>query len=525
MPDGLSAFAQKLGQWFANPVQFVEEALQVKTVSTQQRDALTQWGRLLVVKDKQFNKKSLSTDEHELALKIGMSIHSGHGTGKDATAAWIILHFLICTLYPKVICTAPTDAQLRSILWSEIHKWLRQSLLQDWIIHQAEKVFLKEVGSKEWFAIPRTVSTNSSEEEQAETIAGFNAPFKLIVVDEASGVPDAVFRPLEGGLGGRVNVVLMIGNCTRSHGFFYDSHYRSPKDVRSQTDGGFDVGEGAVVKQAVTTHRGEWICLRWDAEESENVNQAHVQRMLLKYGRESNAFRVRVAGLPPTAAPDALVPWDLLLAAVERDLDYTVDEPLAMGIDVARFGNDSSVLTCCRGMVTTHIAEFVKQDGVQIAEQALAVIREQVDTTNTTFGVGVDIIGVGSSVYDQLNRYGNVSMLFPINVCETAAQDTRFGCLRDEILWSVREEFQQGLVKIPNRPELMNECNTIRWTIVPATGKIKVESKKDMKARGLASPNFLDSYALARYVRRLVERPLTQRYRRRERRRETWVTG
>lgn len=524
MADGLSAFAQKLGQWFANPIQFVEEALQVKTVSSQQREALIQWGRLLAAKDKQFNKRPLSTEEHELVLKIGMSIHSGHGTGKDATAAWIILHFLICTLYPKVICTAPTDAQLRSILWSEIHKWLRQSLLQDWIIHQAEKVFLKEVGSKEWFAIPRTVSTNSSEEEQAETIAGFNAPFKLIVVDEASGVPNAVFRPLEGGLGGRVNVVLMIGNCTRSNGFFYDSHYRSPRDVSSNVLGGFDVGEGAVVKQSVTTHRGEWICLRWNAEESENVNQAHVQRMLLKYGRESNAFRVRVAGLPPTAAPDALVPWDWLLAATERDLDFEADTPLAMGIDVGRYGDDSSVLTSCRGMITTNIIEYTKQNGVQVAEWALAAIREQIDVTGVTYGVGVDIIGVGASVYDQLERFGGIPMLYPVNVAEAPAEDTRFERLRDEILWRVREEFQIGIVQIPNRPELMNECNAIKWTILPS-GKIKVESKKDMKKRGVSSPNFLDSYALARHVRRLVERPLTRRYSKRARGHETWATG
>ena len=61
MADGLSAFSQKLGQWFANPVQFVEEALQVKTVSSQQRDALEQWGRLLTAKDKQFKKQPLST--------------------------------------------------------------------------------------------------------------------------------------------------------------------------------------------------------------------------------------------------------------------------------------------------------------------------------------------------------------------------------------------------------------------------------------------------------------------------------
>ena len=520
---GLSVFGRKLAQWFAKPVQFVEEALQVPKLTTQQREALEVWGRFLVAKVHQAEGKALTSDEQELVQKIGMSVHSGHTTGKDALAAWLILHFLITTYFPKIICTAPTDAQLRSILWSEIHKWLRQSLLNDLVIHQAEKVFLKEVGSKEWFAIPRTVTTNSTEEEQAETIAGFNAPFKLIVVDEASGVPDAVFRPLEGGLGGKVNVVLMIGNCTRSHGFFFSSHYGSPRDTKTSDVGAFDIGEGTVVKQAVTTHRDEWITQRWNAEESENVNQAHVQRMLRKYGRESNAYRVRVLGLPPTAAPDALVPWDWLLAAADRDIDYTADDPLALGIDVARYGDDSTVITACRGMVTTSIDEYTNLSGTQVADWAQTKIHEQHDEVDVPYGVGVDIIGVGASVYDQLERYGGIPMLYPVNVSESPANDVRFDRLRDEILWKVREEFQQGIVRIPNCAEVMNECNTIKWVVLPS-GKIKVESKKDMKKRGLSSPNFLDSYAIARHVRRLIDRPLVQRHRRRETR-ATAYTG
>jgi hypothetical protein len=523
MAESVTAFGRKLAQWFANPVQFVEEALQVKSLTSQQREALEDWGRLLLAKDRQFRKVPLSTAEAEMAGKIGMSIHSGHTTGKDALASWIILHFMVCTLYPKILCTAPTDAQLRSILWSELHKWLRQSLLNDIIVHQAEKLFLKEVGSKEWFAIPRTVTTNSSEEEQAETLAGFNAPYKLIVVDEASGVADAVMRPLEGGLGGRINVVLMIGNCTRPHGFFYASHYGSPREVKEDSAGGFDIGEGTIVKAAVTTHRGEWICKRWNAEESENVNQAHVQRMLRKYGADSNAYRVRVLGLPPTAAPDALVPWDWLLAAESRDLDYTADDPLAIGIDVARYGDDSTVITTCRGMVTTDIREYQHLSGIQVAEWASSVLADQKDAVDVPHGVGVDIIGVGASVYDHLERYGNIQLLYPINVSESPANDVRFDKLRDEILWRVREEFQQGIVKIPNRPELMNECNTIKWAIQPS-GKIKIESKKDMKKRGLSSPNFLDSYALARHVRRMLDRPFNTRHHKRHRR-GTWATG
>jgi hypothetical protein len=126
-------------------------------------------------------------------------------------------------------------------------------------------------------------------------------------------------------------------------------------------------------------------------------------------------------------------------------------------------------------------------------------------------------------VYDYLERFGSIQRLYPVNVAETPSQDTRFVRLRDEILWQVREEFQSGVVKIPNHPDLIDEANTIRWKILP-NGKIEVERKADMKKRGLGSPNFLDSYAIARYVRRLIDGP--QRWRKRRKRPAgTWATG
>jgi len=494
----MSQLADKIKEWLTRPDLFVKEALDV-TPTKQQEEALKEWGTLIRVKLKRAEGAVISGFEQPYVSKIGISIHSGHTTGKDAFAAWCILHFLICTLYPKIICTAPTDSQLRAILWSEINKWLRRSKIKDFITAQAEKIYFTEAGGKEWFAIPRTVSTNSSEDEQAETIAGFNAPFKLIVVDEASGVADAVFRPLEGGLGGKLNLVLMIGNVTKNHGFFYNSHYgtaRSSNDTNS-----FEV-TNAVAQ--VYTHPGEWICKRWNAEESENVNRDHVARMERKYGRDSNAFRIRVLGLPPNATPDALVPWDWLLAAVDREIDAAPDDPLAIGVDVARFGDDLSVIVAGHGPVIEEVHEYTKLDGVDIAAWTEYHVHE-LHKENETYGVGIDIIGVGSSVYDQLNRFTAIERLYAVNVAETASDESRFSSLRDEILWNVREEFEHGLVKIPHHTELMHEANAVKYEVLP-NGKIKVESKKQMKARGMASPNYLDAYAIQRWVQKQLTR-------------------
>jgi hypothetical protein len=428
-----------------------------------------------------------------------MSIHSGHGTGKDAFASWVILHYLITALYPKVICTAPTDSQLRSILWSEIHKWMRGSIIKEALVYQAEKIYLRDAGGKEWFAIPRTISTNQTEDDQAETLAGFHEDYLLYIIDEASGVPDAVRKPLEGSLTGRCNVVLEIGNPTKSSGAFFDTHNK---------------------------YRSEWIPLRWNAEESEIVGVDQINRMREKYGIESNAYRVRVLGLPPTASPDSLVPWDWLVAASERDLESAIDDPLAVGVDVARFGDDSSVITACRGMVTADIREYKKLGGVEVAEWTQNVIAEHA-TDEAVYGVGIDIIGVGASVFDHLNRFSTIQYLYPVNVAETPAiNPDRFERLRDEILWRVRDEFQAGIVKIPAHSDLMHECNEIKWAVQPS-GKIKIESKKELKKRGQASPNFLDSYAIARYVRTMLS-SIPSSFRKCRSHRQTgstWATG
>jgi len=110
----------KLQLWRESPLTFVTEAIGA-TPSTQQVEAL-----------QAFPKTKRTT------------IRSGHGTGKDATAAWLTLWFMTTRPYPKVVCTAPTARQLADILWSEISKWLRKSILASEFVLQKDKMFHKD---------------------------------------------------------------------------------------------------------------------------------------------------------------------------------------------------------------------------------------------------------------------------------------------------------------------------------------------------------------------------------------------
>jgi len=242
---------------------------------------------------------------------------SGKGTGKDAFTSWIIKWFLCCFPFCKIPCTANTGKQLKHVLWAEIRKWLRGSNVEDWLVLQSEKVFFKEQGGKEWFAVALTANVKGTKEEQAETLAGYHEENLMVVIDEASGLPDPVFKPLEDTLTWPVNFVLMIFNPTRRTGYAKDSQYKNRK---------------------------EWICLHWDAEESEIVTRESIEAKERRYGRGSNMFRMTVTGLPPHSDPDTLIPPEWVELAVDRDIGDVSEEPLFLGVDVGAGGDPSIIL-------------------------------------------------------------------------------------------------------------------------------------------------------------------------------------
>ena len=483
----------KLRDWLFHPDKFVREALRVEKISQQQFDGLEHYRRILTAKLKRANSQPMTAQEEDDANKIGLSIMSGHGTGKDAFASWVILHFLTTRPFCKIPCTAPVGPQLKTVLWSEIHKWLRQSILSDYIVWQAEKVYFKEAQGREWFCIPRTINPKAGAEEQAETIAGFHEDNLLFVIDEASGVPDPVYRPIEGGLTGKVNFVLIIFNPTQNHGYALETQ---------------------------TKHRRDWLCLQWNAEESDLVDAAQLERMARKYGKDSNAYRVRVLGMPPLATPDTLIPWEWVMAAVNREIEVGVHDPTVLGIDVARqLGGDESVILRSQGMVVPGLETYNGVNTQELAYWALKEIQEREAAC-----AAIDVIGWGAGTYDVLKDMAPCPIL-PVNVAETPENADLFSRKRDELWWHIRERFQDGTIKIPHDDILIGELSTIRYNFSrTAKEKIKIESKQELRDRGLDSPNRADALLLAEVARRYVVPSYRQQTRNwRQERPAAWV--
>ena len=436
---------QKFRVWRNNPLAFVEDCIQV-TPSKQQKELLLGFAA---------NKRT--------------TIRSGHGTGKDASASWIIIWFLVTRLNAKVICTAPTARQLSDILWSEISKWLRQSSVADEFVIQKDKIYCKH-NPKEWWARAVSVSARSSKDEQAETLAGFHGDHMLIVCDEASGIPDPVYIPLEGAMTQEDNKCLMIGNMTKTKGYFYDTHFHSE------------------ISKA-------WFKLHWDSRESENVTEDMINYFTMKYGEDSSIFAVRVAGNPPHADSDKLIPLDWAMQCIGNKVIVEPDDPLYLGVDVARYGSDDSVILPRQGFRILPWSVYHHLNTISLGGE----IHKRGFELGAS-GVAIDEIGVGAGVTDWLYKHNQIAT-FGINVANSSSDIKKYNKLRDELWCRVKDNCMKGRYEFPEGEmgdELCNELASVGYDF-NAHGGIVVDSKKFLKAKGIESPNTADALCLTEY--------------------------
>lgn len=446
------AVIDKLKEWKNSPLQFVKECIGA-IPTTQQIEFLQS-----LVKEKR------------------ITIRSGHGTGKDASVSWAILWFATTRPYAKVACTAPTNRQLRDILISEISKWLRQSTIADEFTVLKDVIYHKEA-PKEWWIRFISPSVRATKEEQAETLAGLHGDHLLIVVDEASGVPDPTFIPLEGAMTQPDNKVILIGNMTRNSGYFYDSHFHA-------------------------SISNDWKKFHWDSRKSSNVDKSMPEYFARKYGIDSNIYRIRVEGNPPLQDDTTLIPLWAAQQCIGNEFEVAEDEPLYLGVDVARYGDDASIILPRRGLKIFPWETFNKLNTIDLGGFIIQTYQELESN-----GCAIDVIGVGAGVADWLQKH-NMKNLYMVNVANSSSNIEKYDRLRDELWCKVRDNCLLGIYSFPDTKvngeqetlgnKLANELASVRYSF-NKHGGIKVEAKKDMKQRGIDSPNIADALCLTEY--------------------------
>lgn len=393
--------------------------------------------------------------------------------GKTTLNAWLILWFLLTRNDCKVPVAANSQDQLRDTIWPEIAKWHRllPDELQGMIEVQAERV-VNSKNPEGCFAVART-----ARKENPEALQGFHAKHLLFLVDEASGVDDIIFEVGMGALSTEGAKVVLAGNPTRASGFFYDTHH---------------------------SLRARWKTMRVNSEDVPRA-RGHIEDIIAKYGKGSNAYRVRVLGEFPTADDEAVIPLDLVIAATTREV-VKLDYYPVWGLDVARFGDDRTALAKRRA---NELLEPIKWWHGQDLMQTVGRLQHEYETCHPDLKpkeILIDAIGLGAGVLDRGREIG--LPVRGVNVGEAAAIKENYARLRDELWFRGREWFEARDCRIPKDDALIAELTGPLYTFTSA-GKIVVESKDEMKKRGLRSPDLADAFLLtfAAGMQRKVTRP------------------
>jgi hypothetical protein len=395
-----------------------------------------------------------------------ISIRSCHGPGKTAVAAWCAAHQLL-TRYPqKTACTAPTGGQLYDALFAEIKKWLKRAppALTDLFDMKAERIELK-AAIEESFLTARTARP-----EKPEALQGIHSDWVLLIVDEASGVPEQIFEAAAGSMSGKNATTLLLSNPVRTSGLFFDTHHRL---------------------------KHEWMTMHVSHKDSERVSEAFVKEIASRYGENSNAFRIRCLGEFPRSDQDTVIPFELVESAMKRDVRPVMTAPMVWGVDVARFGDDRTALCKRRGNTVVEPPQSWRNlDTMQVCGR----IKHEYDTAGSDRPVEilVDVIGLGAGVADRLREMGLPAR--GINVSELPALGGNYLNLRADLWWRAREWFAKRDCLLPDdsteEEPLSAELVGVRYKVRDSSGKVQVEGKAEMKKRGLASPNLADAFIL-----------------------------
>lgn len=384
-----------------------------------------------------------------------VSITSGHGTGKSTLFAWIIYWAVCCFYDVKVAVTAPTSHQLMDILWAEVAKW-RNSMLEPWkseICIKADKVTLNgSIG----FAVART-----SRRENPEALQGFHAKHMIFLIDEASGIPEAVFEAAQGSLSTVGSRVLMAANPTRLSGYFYNSHHKD---------------------------RDLWTRFKFSCLDSPNVDPSYPGKIAAAYGEDSDMYRVRVLGDFPHSSVLQFMPDDIVKAAMGKHLAENMYSfaPVIIGVDVAMFGGDRSVIFKRQGLY----ADIIFQTRGITPESLAAQAAQYYDQFNADALI-IDSTGIGEAVMSSLRLMNRTPIAF-----YAAGKSLLDNChnRRTEVWHKMRDWLRDGGA-IPNDEDLRDDLVGPEYQYT-SSNKYQLERKQDMKKRGLASPDLADALAL-----------------------------
>jgi hypothetical protein len=396
------------------------------------------------------------------------SISSGRGIGKSALVSWLVIWMESTRIGSTTIVSANSESQLRSITWAEITKWLAMSINSHWFEVSATRVmpakWLTELverdlkkGTRYWGVEGRLWSA-----ENPDAYAGVhNFDGVLVIFDEASGIDDSIWAVTAGFFTENTpnRFWMAFSNPRRNTGYFYET-FNSKRDF--------------------------WKTRVVDARTVEGTDKAVYQRIIDEYGPDSSQAHVEVYGMFPNAGDDQFIGANLVDDAMARKKYQDASAPIIIGVDPARFGADATVIAVRQGRDIVKIMRHRGDDTMTVVGHVIEAIEEYKPAL-----VVIDEGGLGAGIVDRLKeqRY----KVKGVNFGNKSSQPVMYGNKRAEMWGKMREWLKSAA--IPNDRFLKTDL--ISPMMKPdSRGTIFLESKKDMKSRGLASPDAADAIAV-----------------------------
>ena len=384
---------------------------------------------------------------------IRFAVSSGTSTGKTALTSWIVQWFISTHESPQIIVTANTADQIKTRTWRELRKWHDLLINNHWFEWLAKKYYFKSDPDK-WYAHPVVW-----DESKPSAVQGIHEKNVLIIVDEASGLPNSIAEALEGCSATNKFIFIKFGNPNQASGNFYDCFHK---------------------------YKNLWKTFYVDARESRKSNKGLIKEWLEYYGADSDHVAVRVYGRFPSQSSSQFISSRVVSEASNRLLNKSVYEtfPIILGVDVARQGKDKSVISIRQGRKLHNILKYNEADIMKFADYVY-----QAAMKYKSEAIFVDGGGVGGGVIDRLRQMG--LEVFEINFGGKTSDQYKDRCslLGDEMWQKMKDWLQHA--DIVQDSDLESELTTREYSF-DSKQRLKLQRKIDMES----SPDCADSLAL-----------------------------
>ncbi len=410
----------------------------------------------------------------ELGAVVAEAVSAGHGVGKSAEVAWLILWAISTHEDTRGVVTANTDHQLRTKTWAELARWYNQFMAKELFVLTATAIYsadAKHVATWRIDAVPWNAA-------KPEAVAGLHNKGKrlLIIYDESAAIDDIIWETQEGALtDGRTQIVwCTYGNPTRTSGRFHKECSRPKRFTYNQVD----------------------------SRTVRFTNKGQIAEWVEDYGEDSDFVRVRVEGKFPRAGFSNFISPELTEGARRRTVPRAAyqSHQKILAVDPARFGDDFSVITLRQGLKIHWQQALSGFDGPELAGRIVEIVRQESGISCIAY----DANGNGADLDSALRRAPGLPPLIPVMWSIPAKDDKQYFNQRSEAWGTMRDWLKSG--EIPDDDVLCDELSMLDYGY-DGTFRIQLQSKKDCKKNGGKSPDRADSLAIS-FIPELIDRKI-----------------